>query len=128
MVPEQDDDGEVERFTREQAVQIAQAEAKRDFSEQEGIIRYVAYIPEMHAHCACEFVLHEGTWLKSYRLLIPAEWQSDEEIRDETILDVARSGSMVSAIMLYRAKYGVGLKDGHAGVQRLLWGGSTNDA
>jgi hypothetical protein len=119
------DDDQIERFTREQAIQIARAEAKRDYSEQEDIISYVAYIPEVHAFCVCEFVVNEGAWIKTYRLLTPNEWLPGEEIQDETILNLAKSGNMVSAVSLYRSKHGVGLKEGLEAIQRLLAGGNT---
>jgi len=120
MADDDCDDVQIERVTREQAVQLARAEAKRSYSEREDVISYVAYIAEMHAFCRCEFVVHDGAWIKRYRLLTPAEWFPDEAIRDETILSLAESGNMVSAIRLYRARHGVGLKEGLVGVQRLL--------
>src|SRR5690349_15981041 len=118
------DDDELERYTREEAIRIARAEAKRGYSEREDRIRYIAYVAAARAFCHCEFVAYEGAWIKTYRLLAPAEWLPDEVIQDRAIFDLARSGNMVSAVALYRAKHGVGLKEGLAGVQGLLEGGA----
>jgi hypothetical protein len=74
------EESNVERFTQEQAIQIARAEAKRDLSVQGDNISYVAYIPESHGYCLCGFVPHEGAWIRTRRLLTPNEWQAGEEI------------------------------------------------
>ncbi|HSF19348.1 MAG TPA: hypothetical protein VLK65_27730 [Vicinamibacteria bacterium] len=121
MASDSGKDEPVERFTRDQAVQIALAEAKRGYSEQHDRISYIAYTPEVLAFCLCEFVSHEGAWIKTFRLLTPSEWLPGEEIRDETILDAAGSGDRVSAVRLYRSKHGVGLQEAPVAIQRLLW-------
>ena len=128
MVAHPHDEARVERFTREEAVRIARAEAKRDYSEQADAIRYVAHIAAVQAFCLCEFVMDEGAWIKTYRLLTPAEWLADEAIEDQTIIDLARSGRIVGAVLLYRVKYGAGLHDGLVAVQGLIGGLSSNDA
>jgi hypothetical protein len=128
MVADSREEDYTERFTREEAIQIARAESKRDYSEQDDAIRYVAYISEVHAFCLCEFAIHKDAWIKTYRLLMPTEWLPDEAIEDETIINVAQSGHIVSAVLLYRVKYGVGLRDGLLGVQRLIGEGAAGEA
>lgn len=42
---------------------------------------------------------------KTYRALTAEERIPGEEIRDEAIVNLARSGNMLTAIRLYRTKY-----------------------
>src|SRR4051812_41950314 len=114
------DFGEVERFTRDEALSAARAEAQRDLTVSDASIRYVAFVPEFVDHCLCEFVQEDEGWVKVIRLLTPSERMPGEEIPDARIIELARSGNMVSAIRLYRAKHQMGLLEGKLGVESLL--------
>src|SRR5690348_8763603 len=107
MSADYQDDEAIELHTREEAIQIARAEAKRGYTETANAIAYVSYVPDLEAFCLCEFVPHEGAWTKTLRLLTPSEWLPGEEIQEQKILALAQAGNMVSAIRLHRAKYGV---------------------
>jgi hypothetical protein len=115
-----DEFGEVERFSQEEALATARAEAQRDLTVSDESIRYVAFVPGLEDHCTCEFIREDGGWVKTFRLLTTAERLPGEEIPDVRIVQLARSGKMVSAIRLYRAKHQVGLVEGKAGVESLL--------
>lgn len=111
---------EIERYTWEQALAMAGSEASRDLRVSEDAIQYVAFIPEFADYCLCEFLPEDGGWVKLVRLLTPTERLPGEEIPDERIVELARSGQLISAIRLFRAKHQVGLIEGKQGVERLL--------
>jgi hypothetical protein len=111
---------EVERFTQDQALAAANAEAMRDLSISDDSIRYVTVVLDFDDYCLCEFVREYEGWLKIIRLLTPVERLPGEEILDHKIIAMARRGNMVSAIRLYRAKHQVGLLEGKIGVESLL--------
>jgi len=120
MAPDPDDDVQLEYHSRQEALRLAHSEALRAFEEHENLIRYVAYLPEFHDFCLCEFVAHEDGWLKTFRALVPSERLAGEEIRDEVILELATVGNMVAAIRLYRSKHGVGLKEAFAAIMLMV--------
>ena len=99
---------------------IARSEATRDLVVSEASIRYVAFDPNFEDYCYCEYVQEEYGLVKTVRLLRNEERLPGEEIQDERIIEVARSGRLIQAIRLYRAKYQVGLAEGKAGVESLL--------
>lgn len=109
-----------ESWTREQAVVAARAESLRDLAISDDAIRYVAFIPEFADYCHCEFLPEGSRWVKVVRLLTPAERLPGEEVQDERIISLARSGQLISAIRLYRAKHDVGFLEAKAGVEALL--------
>jgi hypothetical protein len=115
-----DDFDEVEHFTRDGALEAARAEAQRDLIASDASIRYVAFVPEFEDYCLCEFVREEEGWVKVVRLLTPAERLPREELPDARIIQLGRSGNLMSAIRLYRAKHRVGLLEGKLGVEALL--------
>ena len=115
-----DDIGEVERFTQEQALEAAGAEVLRGLSVSEASIRYVAFVPEFEDYCLCEFVREDQGWVKAIRFLPLSERLAGEEIKDDRIIALARSGNRVLAIRLFRAKHQVGLREGTLGVESLL--------
>src|ERR1051326_8914325 len=110
---------EAERCTQDQALVTAKAEALRDLTVTDGSIRYVAFVPEFDDYCLCEFVLENENWIKVIRMLTPSERSPGEEISDEKIILLARSGKMLSAIRLFRAKHQVGLVEGQLGGEAL---------
>ena len=120
MSHDPEDEFEVEYHSREAAVALAKANALRSYEEVGDTIRYVAYVDESYDYCLCEFIKEPEGWVKTYRALTPAERLPSEEVRDELITKLARSGNMVASIRLYRAKYQVGLKEAFAAVQSLL--------
>jgi hypothetical protein len=115
-----DDFDGVERFTREQALETAGAEVLRGLSVSEVSIRYVAFVPEFEDYCLCEFVREDEGWVKVIRTLPPSERLVGEEITDDRIIALARSGNKIFAIRLFRAKHQVGLREGMLGVESLL--------
>jgi hypothetical protein len=115
-----DEIGEEERFTQEQALAAARAEALRDLTVSDDAIRYVALVPEFDDFCECEFVRDEAGWFKAVGLLEPARRLPGEEITDERMIQLARTGKKISAIRMYRTKHGVGLVAGKLGVEALL--------
>jgi len=111
---------QTEYLTREQAIANAREQASRDMSESESVISYVAFVPEVDDFCLCEFRFEAPHgWLRSFRMLKPAERKPDEKITDDRIRAVAQAGDVLSAIRLYRGKYGVGLFEAKAEVERL---------
>lgn len=105
------DEEDFESFSREQALAIAETDALRDLVVSETSIRYVAFLPDFHDTCLCEFVQEGGGWIKTIRLLTNAERLPEEEIQDSQILKLLREGNRLSAVRLYRAKYEVGLRE-----------------
>ena len=84
-------------------------------------ISYVAYWPEMEDYTHVEYILDERHgWMEMRRALLADERLPGEMFTDERILQVARMGKMIQAIRLYRIKYGVGLREGAAAVDRLV--------
>jgi hypothetical protein len=120
MAEDQDED-EIEYLTRQQALTAAQRLASRDFNESESLISYVAYVPGLFDFCHCEFRQFPRGWLGSYRMLEQNERQPEEQITDERICAAGGSGNIIAAIRLCRAKYGVGLAEGKARVEELLF-------
>jgi hypothetical protein len=109
-------------FTREQAVTIARQQSIRDLNESESIISYVAFVPSLVDFCQCEFRLEvPHGWVQSCRMLAQEERGADEQITDAHIREVALSGNVIAAIRLYRGKYNVGLAEGKASVERMLF-------
>jgi hypothetical protein len=122
---DEEDEFQVEYLTREQAVAVAREQAARDLRESDSLISYVALVAGMEDFCWCEFRLESPNgWVQSFRMLRPDERLPHEQITDERIREVARSGNLIGAIRLYRGKRGVGLAEGKAGVERLLGGSS----
>jgi hypothetical protein len=120
-MPDQEDEYQIEYLTREQALAAAREQATRDLTESESVISYVAFVPGFEDYCRCEFRFEPPHgWAQSCRMLTTAERTPDEQITDDRILAVARSGNVISAIRLYRGLHGVGLAEGKAGVERLL--------
>ncbi|MDC8786992.1 hypothetical protein [Roseateles koreensis] len=120
MTQDQLDEFRPEYLTREEALRIARAEATRSLIEQPASISYVCHVPDFHDDCLCEFVMEDEGWVKTFRCLTPEERLPEEEIRDESILQLAQSGNMVSAIRLYRSKHQVGLREAHNAIQAML--------
>jgi hypothetical protein len=120
MPIDQDDEFEPQYHTREDAIRIARADALRSLDEQAQSISYVRYVTEMHDYCLCEFIQEEGGWVQTIRCLTPEERMPGEEIRDQSIRELAQAGNMVSAIRLYRSKHQVGLREAHEAVKLLL--------
>ena len=110
----------VERITRGDALAVARAQARRDLVISETSIRYVAFVPGFEDHCLCEFVLEGAGWIQVFRPLAPAERLPGEVIPDERIVQLARSGNLLSAIRLFRTKHEAGLLEGQRGVESLL--------
>jgi hypothetical protein len=115
-----DDEFEPEYHTREEALRIAHEEAERALKELPESISHVCYITDFHDYCFCEFVPEEGGWVKTIRGLTPQERFPGEEIRDESIRELAQSGDLVSAIRLYRSKHQVGLREAHDAIKFML--------
>src|SRR5262245_25238 len=117
----EEEEFEIEYLTREEALEIARSQALRDLSELDTKISYVAFVRDFEDYCYCEFTydVSDG-WVPSCRMLREGERLPEEQIADTHIARVAREGNIVSAIRLYRGKYGVGLAEGKAGVRRLL--------
>jgi len=114
------DDDQIAYFTREEAEALAKSEVLREYSDRGDSISYIAYLSEFHDYCFCELVEEDGRWVKTFRALLPEERLQGEEILDETIVRLARTGNMVSAVRLFRSRHGVGLKEAFAAVQALL--------
>lgn len=115
-----EDFDEVRRFTQEQALAAAKEEALRDLTVSEDAIRYIAFVPEFDDYCECEYLREDAGWFKVVGLLEPARRLSGEEITDERMIQLARTGKKLSAIRMYRTKHGVGLLEGKLGVEGLL--------
>src|SRR5688500_1893432 len=121
---EEEDDYPIQYLTREQAIAAAREQASRDLMESESVISYVAFVPDFADFCRCEFRFESPHgWVHSCRMLTAQERRPDEQITDERIRALAGSDDVITAIRLYRGKYGVGLAEGKAGVERLLRGG-----
>jgi hypothetical protein len=124
IMANEEDEYAIQYVSREEAIATAREQAARDLVVSESVISYVAFVPGMDDFCRCEFRTEaSGGWVQSFRLLQATERNSEEQITDSRIREVAGAGRAISAIRLYRAKYGVGLADGKAGVERLLAGG-----
>lgn len=116
-----EDEYQIEYLTHDQAVTIAREQAIRDLVESDSVISYVAFVPGVEDYCRCEFRFEPPHgWTQSYRMLTRAERTQDEQITEDRIRAVARSGNVISAIRLYRGLHGVGLAEGKAGVERML--------
>jgi len=116
-----EEDFEIKYVTRDEALEIARSQTVRDLTESESSISYVGFVPGVEDFCVCEFRYEAPHgWVQSCRVLREDERRPGEEITDAHIADVARSGNLISAIRLYRAKYGVGLAEGKAAVTGLL--------
>jgi len=118
---EEQNDSQIEYLTRDEAVQLARAQVKRDLTETESTIAYVAFIPGIEDFCRCEFRMNSPHgWVQTARLLATNERHPDEQITDERIVKLARTGNMISAIRLYRAKHAAGLLEAKTSVERLV--------
>ena len=109
--------------TREEAEVIAKAEATRDLQISEVRISYVAFLSDFDDYMHCKFEKQESGWLKEYHGLLAPERLPGEETPDEKIVLRAKTGDMVTAVGLYRTKYGVGLREGLDGVKALISAG-----
>ena len=117
---------EAEYITYEQALRIARSEALRDLKESQKSIGYIAHVQSLHDYCFCEFVPQEDGWIKTIRGLMPDERLPEEEIQDKTIMELAQSGQMITAIRLYRSKHQVDLRIAHEAVNALRYGGDQS--
>jgi hypothetical protein len=116
-----EEDFETEYLTREQALEIARSQALRNLSESDTKISYVAFMADFEDYCYCEFTYEvPDGWVFSCQMLREEARQPEEQITDAHILRVVREGNLLSAIRLYRGKYGVGLTEGKAEVERLM--------
>lgn len=114
---------ETEYVTYEQALRIARSEALRDLKETQISISYIAHVQSLHDYCVCEFVQQEDGWVKTIRGLMTDERLPEEEIQDKTIMELARSGQVITAIRLYRSKHQVDLGVAHEAVNSLRYNG-----
>jgi hypothetical protein len=115
-----DDYGEMEYLTRDEALTIAQTETTRGLVVTDDSIKYIGFVAEYGDYCYSEFIREEEGWVMVRRLLTNAERHPGEEISNDSILQFARTGNLISAIRLYRAKHEVGLLEGKQGVELLL--------
>jgi hypothetical protein len=122
MPPDLQDEFEPECYTREEALSIARTEALRGLEVGPKSISYVGHLKRFHDYCFCEFALEDGRWIKTLRGLTPEERLPGVEIQDRTIVDLARSGNMISAIRLYRTKHQIGLREAVDAVNALQYG------
>ena len=113
------DEPEYEYLTREQALQVARAEAIRDLTETDTLIRYVTFVSELDDYCMCQFELYKDGWSKQIWMLPNNERLPGEEIPDERILAHILAGNRISAVRLYRAKHEVGLREAVDGVEAM---------
>jgi len=120
MPIEPDDENQIEYVSHAEARRVSGLEPTRGYVETDRSITYISYMPEFLDFCQCEFTLMEGGWVETFRSLTPDERLAGEEIQDETILELAKSGKMVTAIRLYRTKHQAGLKAAFEAVQALV--------
>lgn len=102
-----------------QALELAQAEAKRDLKIESDRISYVAWRGDFHDFMFCAFERHGDGWALSLRGLTNAERQPDEEISDQSIRDLVLAGNPICAIRLHRCKYGSSLAVAKAAIDEL---------
>ena len=68
------DEYQIEYWTREQAIGTAREQATRDLIESESVISYVAFVSGLSDFCRCEFHLETPHgWVQSIRMLKPEE-------------------------------------------------------
>jgi len=113
------DSEDLQYFTRDQALAIARAEAARSLIDRGHGVSYVTFDATFHDYCLVEFVPEGDGLLKVSRCLTSAERIDGEEILDARIRSLASAGQLVTAIRLYRTKYGVGLAEARDAVSAM---------
>ena len=119
---ELENEQESEAFlTFEDAKALAESEAKRDLQIGETAITYVKYDENFQDYIQVEILFAErNKGVLAMSSLPLEERQSDEQLNDQHIAYVARTGNLIGAIRLYRLLHTVGLKEAKDAIDRLL--------
>ncbi len=114
-----EDDG-VEYLSKEEAEARAREIAIRDLQIGSSLIRCVAYFEGFFDYALVEFHQEPEGWVQVFTCL-PSEMRLENEvIQDSKIKNLADAGNLISAIRLYRAKYGVGLAEAKNAIDTIL--------
>jgi hypothetical protein len=112
-------DDEIEYLTTEEAELRAKEIAIRDLRISPSHISCVGYFEGFSDYALVEFHKEPEGWIQVFTSL-PNEMRLENEfIQDSKIKALADEGNLISAIRLYRAKYGVGLLEAKNAVEKM---------
>ncbi len=112
---------ETECLTRAEAESFARNEATRDLTSTPDLITYVTFHEAFADYCRVEIEFSEpdrGEY--GIRLLPMAERLTSEMIDDNTIKAVAKQGSMLNAVRMYKNLHSVGLAVAKSAVEKMI--------
>lgn len=112
-------DDDVEYITTEEAESRAREIAIRDLKIGSSHISCVGYFEGFSDYALVEFHKELEGWVQVFTYL-PNEMRLENEvIQDSKIKTLADEGNLISAIRLYRAKYGVELAEAKTAVEKM---------
>lgn len=112
-------DDEVEYLTTKEAESRAKEIAIRNLKIGSSHISCVGYFEGFSDYALVEFLKKPEGWIQVFTCL-PYEMRLENEvIQDSKIKALAMESNLISAIRLYRAKYGVGLVEAKNAVEKM---------
>jgi hypothetical protein len=112
-------DDKTEFLTTEEAELRARQIAIRNLQFTSSYISCVAYFEGFSDYALVEFHKEPQGWVQVFTCL-PNEMRLENEvIQDSKIKALADEGNLISAIRLYRAKYGVGLLEAKNAIEKI---------
>ncbi len=109
-----------EFLTREQTLAPVDPETVRDYLDNPDSVSFIAYVTNAQDYCRCEWVKIDGNWEFSFQILPDDERLEREVVTDERIASVALSGGKITAVRMYRTKYGASLSDALKAVDEMM--------
>jgi hypothetical protein len=105
----------------EEAEAAAKKEAKRILQLDRQAVRYVKYEELFRDYCRIDIVFDgSGRGPKTFTMLPLSERQDDENFTDEHVKNVAKTGTVIEAIRLYRLLHSADLATAKRAVERML--------